>query len=586
MTIPIEDQEVSTDEVRPGEDEASRPMLFERSELVLQDTLEQHPNKARKITQILAVVAVSVGAFIHGTTVSFPAVSIPSICKSNATNNNTTINNNNINNNGSFTNNDAKTSSDIDDILGGMPFFVTDDDISLIVSIASAGMLFGSLIAGPFANLIGRKYASIFGTCGTLALGYSLFAGAQFPWMMLLGRFLHGVGLGFSTTISTIYIMEVATPNMRGSLAVIPAVAGTLGLLTTQVLGAYLNWQWLSIVCAGLNVPFLLMLIFIPESPVYLISTEQIERAHKILRVLRGPKWDVTKELTDIKVASEGRQKYRVTCKDFGDITVLKPFLIALTLMFFFQCTGINIILQFTVDIFQSADSTVQVFQATILVGIALLSSNLITLAVAYKMPRRLMLILSSLGISAALIGMGCYFLFKDWEKWDCQKLNNHTEIEVSIPTSKHCHNYNNNSDFLMENCPPTYTESIGWLPLLILMVYIFFFNLGYGAMIWITVVEILPLHVRSVATSLSVGFTCVCSYLTSHTYANLKDFIGLKGTFWLYGNISAVGLLFIFFFVPETKGKTEAEIREFFLNSKKKVFQKNNPKVPNAKIN
>ena len=92
----------------------------------------RHPNKARKITQILAVVAVSVGAFIHGTTVSFPAVSIPSICKSNATNNNTTINNNNINNNGSFTNNDAKTSSDIDDILGGMPFFVTDDDISLI----------------------------------------------------------------------------------------------------------------------------------------------------------------------------------------------------------------------------------------------------------------------------------------------------------------------------------------------------------------------------------------------------------------------------------------------------------------------
>ena len=77
-------------------------------------------------------------------------------------------------------------------------------------------------------------------------------------------------------------------------------------------------------------------------------------------------------------------------------------------------------------------------------------------------MPRRLMLILSSLGISAALIGMGCYFLFKDWEKWDCQKLNNHTEIEVSLPTSKHCHNYNNNSDFLMENCPPTYTESIG----------------------------------------------------------------------------------------------------------------------------
>lgn len=81
--------------------------------------------------------------------------------------------------------------------------------MQISVSIASFGMLFGSLIAGPTANCIGRKWASIFGSCGALAVGYSLFAGAQYVWMMLLGRFLTGVGLGFSTTISTIYIMEV-----------------------------------------------------------------------------------------------------------------------------------------------------------------------------------------------------------------------------------------------------------------------------------------------------------------------------------------------------------------------------------------
>ena len=74
-----------------------------------------------------------------------------------------------------------------------------------------AGMFCGSLIAGPCANLIGRKYASLFGTCGSLALGYSLFSGAQYVWMMHMGRFFQGAGLGFSTTISTIYIMEVIT---------------------------------------------------------------------------------------------------------------------------------------------------------------------------------------------------------------------------------------------------------------------------------------------------------------------------------------------------------------------------------------
>ena len=130
-----------------------------------------------------------------------------------------------------------------------------------------------------------------------------------------------------------------------------------------QVLGAYYDWQLLSIVFAGLNVPFLIMLIFIPESPVYLITTEQIERAHKILRVLRGPRWNVTKELTDIKVALEGREKYHVRLHDFRSATVWKPFLIALTLMFFFQMTGINVILQYTVDLFKAANSSIPKFE-------------------------------------------------------------------------------------------------------------------------------------------------------------------------------------------------------------------------------
>ena len=139
----------------------------------------------------MAVVAVSVGAFIHGTVVSFPAVAVPSIRASN----------------NSF--NNSEDSEEIDNNAAYMPFHVSEDYLSLIVSIASFGMLFGSLIAGPCANFMGRKWTSIFGTCGSLAIGYSLFSGAQYVWMMLLGRFMQGAGLGFSTTVSTIYIMEV-----------------------------------------------------------------------------------------------------------------------------------------------------------------------------------------------------------------------------------------------------------------------------------------------------------------------------------------------------------------------------------------
>jgi len=137
-------------------------------------------------------------------------------------------------------------------------------------------MLFGCVTSGPVAQWVrpcklnetdlsnywrnhfiilqfkvGRKLTAIIGVCGSLAGGYALIAGAQFVWMLLLGRFLHGVGelahklsypktlyvqyfilgLGCSITISTIYIAEITTPEMRGTMAIVPAVAGTLGKL-------------------------------------------------------------------------------------------------------------------------------------------------------------------------------------------------------------------------------------------------------------------------------------------------------------------------------------------------------------------
>ena len=129
------------------------------------------------------------------------------------------------------------------------------------------------------------------------------------------------------------------------------------------------------------------------------------------------------------------------------------------------------------------------------------------------------------------------------------------------------------------DNCttsvPAIHTAGLGWLPLLLLMLYIFFFNLGYGSMIWITVAEILPLHVRSVTNSLSVGFTCVCSFLTSHTFTVMMKTIKGEGVFWLYASISFLGFVFIALFVPETKGKSEAEIQEFFLPKSERKMRK-----------
>ncbi len=110
-----------------------------------------------------------------------------------------------------------------------------------------------------------------------------------------------------------------------------------------------------------------------------------------MLRRLRGKQWDVSSELSDLVCAAEGeaedshKQRAAVTPADFLTAAVVKPFAIALALMFFFQFSGINIILQYTVDIFQTAESSIDEFAATIFVGIALLISNIITLLVANR---------------------------------------------------------------------------------------------------------------------------------------------------------------------------------------------------------
>lgn len=87
-------------------------------------------------------------------------------------------------------------------------------------------------------------------------------------------------------------------------------------MITCQILGSFLSWQDLSITFAFFNIPCLILLLFIPETPVYLIINNKIDAAHKVLRVLRGKNWDVTNELTNIKNASESVVKHRVKKND------------------------------------------------------------------------------------------------------------------------------------------------------------------------------------------------------------------------------------------------------------------------------
>lgn len=479
--------------------------------------------KARILIQVLSVVVVSFGCLIHGTVVVYVGVATESLFD--ATNPNST------------------------NYIG----FTIDHQTQypIIASIAALGMLLGSLGVGSLCDAIGRKYTLLIGLPGCLGLAYICIALAVNVWMMYLGRVLAGAGLGISQTVSTLYIAEVATPEMRGPLAVIPAIAGTLGLLTTQILGSMLNWKNLAIVCACLNIPFTIMILFIPESPVYLVSKKKIEQAESVLVLLRGSTWDVKKELAELTKSLTGQIKYRVTMSDFFTKSVIKPFSVALGLMFFFQLSGISCILNYTPEIFRSASSSVDPYYATIYLGCALLISNGITLYIVGRVKRKIMMLTSAFGVSVTLAIMGlCYHL---------NALKGAKETILLQKAANETMESQENNEEQVDN------SILGWVPLFDLMAYIFFFNLGYGAMIWMTVAEILPTRTRSITNSLSVGFTSIISFIALWSFPLLEETLTRQGTFWLYAAISMLGFFFIAIFVPETKGKTEKEIQAYF---------------------
>merc|ERR1712127_200476 len=429
------------------------------------------------------------------------------------------------------------------------------------MGIAAFGMMLGGPVTGPLINRWGRRLACCLGIGLVFSLSYTLWLGASHVVMLYIARFLAGLGLGISQAVSTVYIPEVSTPKLRSSMAVIPSMTGCLGVFSCQLLAYCLPWQTLATVFAACNLPFLLMCVAMPESPLYLVSKGKVEEAHAVLRRLRGPHWNVTKEVKEIQrsLQTQGTAAQKVECRDWWQPTTYKPLIVAFTLMFFFQMSGINLMLMFAITIFNQVGN-LDSFLSQVLLGSALFASNTLTLLLAGKLPRRVLLLSSSLGLSISLAVMGVCYQIDDWQK-TCEA--DLAESSPSLPQA---------------NVTAACSYGLGLLPIVTSMVYIFMFNIGYGSLVWMTATEILPAHIRSSTNGLTVGWTGVMSFLTTFSFPwLLQSRLGGQGCFGMYSAVSFLGFVFIGFFVPETSGKTEEEISKLFQNKETSNSSKEN---------
>jgi len=342
------------------------------------------------------------------------------------------------------------------------------------------------------------------------------------------------MGLASILASATVYIVEIASTDMRGVLGCFIALMQGFGMLVTYMLGYWLNWWQLSVYMAILVIPYIIGIYFIPESPHWYFSKGRDREGESALKWLHGDGESViAKEIASIKSSQREKEENSLTIRGLRDKSILKPFMISSAMFVFFFLSGYNIMLIYCNTIFKYSGSNLEPNFAAILVGGLLLISSFAALLGIARLPRKVILLGSMIGMCVCHSVLGGCFYFQQ-----------------------------SDSGFMKQELP---SEEInyGWLPPIAIMVFLFLGNGGYGSLIWVVSAEILPPRVRPISTSINMFFSFVLGFLTSKTFVDLVFAIGACGTFWLYASICLLGGIFTFIFIPETKGKTINEIQE-----------------------
>jgi len=389
----------------------------------------------------------------------------------------------------------------------------------MVVSIILLGGLAGALVAGRMADLIGRK-RTIEVTSFLLILGAALIALCDSYYILLLGRFITGIGVGIITVASPVYLAEVSPPHFRGACVALFQLALTIGMmisfLINYIFAESADWRWMfasGIFPAVLQV---VILFFLPETPSWLLTQGFEEKALRTMKRLRK---DVEWKAKMGEMALAAKTPSKGVWKTLFSSKLRFVLLIGIFLSIFQLITGINIVMFFAPKILEEAGfaSAKGAILATLGIGIVNFLATALSTWLLDKEGRRILLLIGTAGMAVCLAALSVGFFF-----------------------------------------PSGFVDMFS---LISMMAYVGFFAIGLGPVTWVVLSEIYPLKVRGVAMTVALFVNWLSNYLVALTFLDLVAWIGSGGTFLFYALITAAAFFFVYRFIPETKGKSLEEI-------------------------
>jgi SP family xylose:H+ symportor-like MFS transporter len=436
--------------------------------------------------------------------------------------------------------------------LGASDFHYTKVMHGITASSALIGCVLGGGLSGLLASRLGRRnslrLASVLFFLSALGSYYPEFlffdyGKADFSLLIAfnLYRVLGGIGVGLASAVCPMYIAEIAPSHIRGTLVSCNQFAIIFGMLVVYfvnylILGDHTYPLIDKDVVTGLAVvgegsdrwtieegwrlmfgseifpaaTFGMLLFFVPKTPRYLVLIHEDDKALSVLAKING----LTKAkeiLQEIKATAHEKTEKLFT---YGVVVIV----IGIMLSVFQQAIGINAVLYYAPRIFESAGAEGGGMMQTVIMGVVNIAFTLVAIFTVDRFGRKPLLIIGSIGMAFGAFAVAA-----------CDGM-----------------------------------DVKGIIPVLSVIVYAAFFMMSWGPICWVLISEIFPNTIRGKAVAIAVAFQWVFNYIISSTFPSLYDFSPVFA-YSLYGSICVIAAVFVWFCVPETKGKTLEDMSRFW---------------------
>ena len=447
-------------------------------------------------------------------------------------------------------------------ISGALPFLkeswgLTTGQQELVTTAVLVGAVLGALGSGRITDIVGRKKVIIV-TSLIFALGSILTGAAPDMWFLAFSRVVLGIAIGISSFAVPLYISEISPVKARGAL-----VSSFQLMITIGIVASYFSdlafadesnpfsWRWMFYVGVFPAIILFVGMLFLPETPRFLIGKGKDEEGKKVLEKVEDP--EIVEEAFS-KIKEEiALEQQSVGFAELFSKTWRIPLMISIGIMFVQQFVGINTVIYYAPTLFLIAgfEGARAAITATVSVGIVNVLSTVVAMFLIDKIGRRKLYFIGLTGIMISLAALGMFFFMKD-----------------------------------------SLGENLRFVIVGTVLIYIVFFAISLGPLGWLIISEIFPLKIRGVGMSVGALSNWFFNGIVAFTFLKLawlftgdgmeitnkvmkdgKEVIesdpNPAGAFLLYAGIAVIGILWGIKYIPETKGVTLEKIEEHWREGK-----------------